>query len=314
MLDKSCFGFLPNAHGEVVAVAADGCTSGAVAAGLFHAYRRPDIQDGVRIAGARARFRSGDVLARREHGGDSVKLRRIPNKGFKFCGLRCRICRWRAGQANSMAFRDSPKSDPNETFTGVERMKTSNLDRSWNKRRFLGNAGIASAALATRPSWAQSMVRLGLPGGPDERPIVTDFPHKGAMILQRSRPPLLETPFESLRQRRLHAERSVLRAMALGGHSDRGGCRQISARGAWACQPDLVIVADGNSGSSASGDRRRQPVFRKLARVFSTSGSGRRMGQRRNGECSLDRSEDERRAGSRRGEGRRCASAVQGPR
>lgn len=75
-------------------------------------------------------------------------------------------------------------------------MKTSYLDRLWNRRRFLGYAGIAGAALATRPAWAQSMVRLGLPGGPDERPIVTDFPHKGAMILQRSRPPLLETPFE----------------------------------------------------------------------------------------------------------------------
>ena len=75
-------------------------------------------------------------------------------------------------------------------------MKTSDFDRLCNRRRFLGYAGIAGAALATRPAWAQSMVRLGLQGGPDERPIVTDFPHKGAMILQRSRPPLLETPFE----------------------------------------------------------------------------------------------------------------------
>jgi len=28
------------------------------------------------------------------------------------------------------------------------------------------------------------------------RPITTDFPQKGPMILQRTRPPLLETPFE----------------------------------------------------------------------------------------------------------------------
>jgi DMSO/TMAO reductase YedYZ molybdopterin-dependent catalytic subunit len=75
-------------------------------------------------------------------------------------------------------------------------MKTSYVDRLSNRRRFLGYAGVAGAALATRAAWAQSMVRLGLPGGPDERPIVNNFPHKGAMILQRSRPPLLETPFE----------------------------------------------------------------------------------------------------------------------
>jgi DMSO/TMAO reductase YedYZ molybdopterin-dependent catalytic subunit len=40
------------------------------------------------------------------------------------------------------------------------------------------------------------MITLPLPGGPDERPITTAFPQKGALILQRSRPPLLETPFE----------------------------------------------------------------------------------------------------------------------
>ena len=40
------------------------------------------------------------------------------------------------------------------------------------------------------------MIDLALPGGPSERPITTAFPQKGAMILQRTRPPLLETPFE----------------------------------------------------------------------------------------------------------------------
>jgi DMSO/TMAO reductase YedYZ molybdopterin-dependent catalytic subunit len=35
-----------------------------------------------------------------------------------------------------------------------------------------------------------------LPGGPNERPLTTTYPTKGAMILQRTRPPLLETPFE----------------------------------------------------------------------------------------------------------------------
>src|SRR5271170_3098379 len=58
--------------------------------------------------------------------------------------------------------------------------------------------------------------------------------------------------------------------MALGGHSDRGRCRQISARGARECQPDLVIVAEGHFGSSASGNGGSQPVFRQFARLFPT--------------------------------------------
>ncbi|HVY13600.1 MAG TPA: molybdopterin-dependent oxidoreductase, partial [Rhodopila sp.] len=35
-----------------------------------------------------------------------------------------------------------------------------------------------------------------LPGGPNDRTLTTTYPTKGPMILQRSRPPLLETPFE----------------------------------------------------------------------------------------------------------------------
>jgi DMSO/TMAO reductase YedYZ molybdopterin-dependent catalytic subunit len=43
---------------------------------------------------------------------------------------------------------------------------------------------------------ADAIVKLPLPGGPDERQMTTAFPQKGALILQRTRPPLLETPFE----------------------------------------------------------------------------------------------------------------------
>ncbi|MFZ0694208.1 MAG: molybdopterin-dependent oxidoreductase, partial [Alphaproteobacteria bacterium] len=64
-------------------------------------------------------------------------------------------------------------------------------------RRFLlGQAGMVALAFATAPAWAQTITDLPLPGGPGGRPITTAFPQKGAMILQRSRPPLLETPFE----------------------------------------------------------------------------------------------------------------------
>ena len=61
-----------------------------------------------------------------------------------------------------------------------------------SRRRFLAAAGIAGA---TSPLWAQGLVDLALPGGPSARPLTTAFPQKGEMILQRSRPPLLETPF-----------------------------------------------------------------------------------------------------------------------
>jgi DMSO/TMAO reductase YedYZ molybdopterin-dependent catalytic subunit len=75
-------------------------------------------------------------------------------------------------------------------------MKTFQSRHAITRRQLLGHAGMAGAALAAGPAWAENMVRLPLPGGPEGRPLATDFPHKGAMILQRSRAPLLETPFE----------------------------------------------------------------------------------------------------------------------
>ena len=68
--------------------------------------------------------------------------------------------------------------------------------KALTRRRLLGQAGIAGLTALAAPAWAQTMVTLPLPGGPGERSITTGFPQKGAMILQRTRPPLLETPFE----------------------------------------------------------------------------------------------------------------------
>lgn len=48
-------------------------------------------------------------------------------------------------------------------------------------------------AAASGPALAQT-VDLGLPGGPSERLVTTAFPGKGAMIVQRTMAPLLETP------------------------------------------------------------------------------------------------------------------------
>jgi DMSO/TMAO reductase YedYZ molybdopterin-dependent catalytic subunit len=53
-------------------------------------------------------------------------------------------------------------------------------------------AGVTSAAALS----VANGVDLGLPGGPSFRPLTPRFPQKGEMIVQRVRPPLLETPFE----------------------------------------------------------------------------------------------------------------------
>jgi DMSO/TMAO reductase YedYZ molybdopterin-dependent catalytic subunit len=71
------------------------------------------------------------------------------------------------------------------------------IDQSpFTRRRFLKSAGIFGGVLTTFPALADGLTELNLLGGPDERSLTTSFPQKGAMILQRSRPPLLETPFE----------------------------------------------------------------------------------------------------------------------
>src|ERR1700743_3795334 len=62
------------------------------------------------------------------------------------------------------------------------------------RRQLLATAA-AGAAFSTVAK-AQELIDLPLPGGPDARQITTAFPQKGPMILQRTRPPLLETPFE----------------------------------------------------------------------------------------------------------------------
>ena len=64
------------------------------------------------------------------------------------------------------------------------------------RRSFLAQAGAGGLALASGSAWADTSIELPLPGGPRERALTTAFPQKTTMILQRTRPPLLETPFE----------------------------------------------------------------------------------------------------------------------
>src|SRR6201990_134951 len=64
------------------------------------------------------------------------------------------------------------------------------------RRRVLGGMGGAGLALMFSPALAQGTIDLHVPGGPSTRTITTSYPQKGRMILQRSSPPWLETPFE----------------------------------------------------------------------------------------------------------------------
>lgn len=68
--------------------------------------------------------------------------------------------------------------------------------RGTTRRGLIGQAGAAAAALLAGSARAQNEIRLPFASDPRDRPITTAFPQKGAMILQRTRPPLLETPFE----------------------------------------------------------------------------------------------------------------------
>lgn len=63
------------------------------------------------------------------------------------------------------------------------------------RRAFLHTAAAGIGALAlSRSSHAASRIELPLPGGPDGRELTQAYAGKGSMILQRARPPLLETP------------------------------------------------------------------------------------------------------------------------
>jgi len=63
-----------------------------------------------------------------------------------------------------------------------------------SRRALLAQAG-SMLALASAPGLAATGPDFAFPGGNGARPLAKDFPQKGSMVLQRSRPPLLETPF-----------------------------------------------------------------------------------------------------------------------
>ena len=66
-----------------------------------------------------------------------------------------------------------------------------------SRRQFLAGVGGAGLAGMFSSAWSgttESAVDLPFVNG--RREVATNFPQKGDMILQRTRPPLLETPFE----------------------------------------------------------------------------------------------------------------------
>ncbi|WP_454648088.1 molybdopterin-dependent oxidoreductase [Bradyrhizobium liaoningense] len=65
-----------------------------------------------------------------------------------------------------------------------------------SRRAMLRALGVAGLTLAGSSVRADQSIRLPIAGEPRDRPITHDFPQKGNMILQRTRPPLLETPME----------------------------------------------------------------------------------------------------------------------
>ncbi|MGA7326825.1 MAG: molybdopterin-dependent oxidoreductase [Rhodomicrobium sp.] len=65
-----------------------------------------------------------------------------------------------------------------------------------SRRDFIKGAGVLGAAAAVSSASANEFIDLHLPGGPSKRELTSAFPQKGRMILQRTRAPLLETPFE----------------------------------------------------------------------------------------------------------------------
>src|SRR6202790_429698 len=67
-----------------------------------------------------------------------------------------------------------------------------------SRRHFVESAGqFGLASLLGSASWmARGAEPIDLPFWNGQRELVTNFPQKGAMILQRTRAALLETPFE----------------------------------------------------------------------------------------------------------------------
>src|SRR6267154_1683067 len=81
-------------------------------------------------------------------------------------------------------------------------MQRSLLVPPQSRRHFLaGVGGLGLTGLLGAPAWGGTEESVVFPFVNGGRNLVKNFPQKGAMVLQRARPPLLETPFEVFDQR-----------------------------------------------------------------------------------------------------------------
>ena len=159
------------------------------------------------------------------------------------------------------------------------------LSDTISRRGFLGTAAIGAFA---GPASAQNLVDLHLPGGNGSRPTTNAFPGKTGMILQRNRPPLLETPM-SVFDRNLYTPND-----------------QFFVRWHWAGIPTSVDVetfrlrVGGHVARPLSIGLAQllrlprieyaavNPVFGQQSRVVQPARRRRPVGARRDGQCALD--------------------------
>ena len=106
-----------------------------------------------------------------------------------------------------------------------------------------------------------------LPSGPNERTLTTTYPTKGPMILQRSRPPLLETPSTCSTKACSHPMTSFSSA-GIGPTFRRSGRRHLPPHAARAREPDIVAVLAESSDHAACGRSCRQSMLGQFARLF----------------------------------------------
>ena len=142
------------------------------------------------------------------------------------------------------------------------------------RRYLLRVAGLASLGLGLPPAWADTVMQFSppLPSGPNERTLTTTYPTKGPMILQRSRPPLLETPFDVFDKGVFTPNDQFFVRWHWAKHSRRSGRRHLPPHAARAREPDIVAVLARASDHAACGRSRRQSMLGQFARLFSSHG------------------------------------------
>src|ERR1700747_2870912 len=93
-----------------------------------------------------------------------------------------------------------PSRNPPAEVNGGHSPTRAALLRAQSRRSAIRQIGLAGlglfAAPGLAPALADELVKLPLPSDPRDRRMTHDCPQKGSMILQRTRPPLLETPME----------------------------------------------------------------------------------------------------------------------